>query len=324
MDDHARRGAGDNLKVFPMPNHDSAAGGPIQADLNQSDLNQTDLIQNGFARLVEIMGRLRAPGGCPWDREQTFDSIKPYLIEETYEVMDAIDARDWPNLAEELGDLLLQVVFFAQMASEAGYFQVADSVEAINSKLIRRHPHVFGDAEAKTASDVVRRWDEIKVEEKKEKEKTAHAGAADAAVNTAAKPQGLLSSVPRALPALVEAQQISSKAARAGFDWPSINDVFAKLREELAELDAARAGGSQAEIESEIGDLLFTIVNIARFLKVDPEQALRGCNSRFRRRFGRVEEGLAQRDKTTADASLDEMEALWQAAKLSEGRPSER
>ena len=287
-----------------MPNDDSAAGDSIQADSNQF----------GFTRLVEIMARLRAPGGCPWDREQTFDSIKPYLLEETYEVMDAIDARDWPNLAEELGDLLLQVVFFAQMASEAGYFDVADSVEAINSKLIRRHPHVFGDGEAKTASDVVRRWDEIKAQEKEEKDKKYKVDANKAG----AKPKGLLSGVPRALPALVEAQQISSKAARAGFDWPAIDDVFAKLREELAELDAARAEGSQEEIESEVGDLLFTIVNIARFLKVDPEQALRGCNARFRRRFGQVEEGLAQRDKTTADASLDEMEALWQAAKLSE------
>lgn len=283
-----------------MSNHDSAA--------------------DDFARLVEIMARLRAPGGCPWDREQTFDSIKPYFLEETYEVMNAIDARDWPNLAEELGDLLLQVVFFSQMASEAGYFEVSDSVKAINSKLIRRHPHVFGDGEAKTASDVVRRWDEIKAQEKEEKDKKEKVDASAAAT----KPKGILSGVPRALPALVEAQQISSKAARAGFDWPAIDDVFAKLREELAELDAARTGGSQEEIESEAGDLLFTIVNIARFLKVDPEQALRRCNARFRRRFGQVEEGLAQRDKTTADASLDEMEALWQAAKLSESRQSER
>jgi MazG family protein len=269
-----------------------------------------DLAQRGFARLVEIMARLRAPGGCPWDREQTFDTIKPYLLEETYEVLDAIDARDWPGLAEELGDLLLQVVFFAQMASEAGYFEVADSVEAINSKLIRRHPHVFGEGDAKTPSDVVRRWDEIKAQEKEEKKAKGS--------TEAATPAGLLSGVPRSLPALVEAQQISSKAARSGFDWPSIDDVFAKMHEELAELDAARAGGSHPEIESEIGDLLFTVVNIARFLKVDPEQALRGSNARFRRRFGRVEEGLAQHGKTTSDASLDEMEALWQRAKQAE------
>jgi MazG family protein len=269
-----------------------------------------DSAQTGFAHLVEIMARLRAPAGCPWDREQTFDTIKPYLLEETYEVMDAIDARDWPGLAEELGDLLLQVVFFAQMASEAGYFEVADSVEAINSKLIRRHPHVFGEGDAKTASEVVRRWDEIKAQEKEEKKAKG--------TTEAATPASILSGVPRSLPALVEAQQISSKAARSGFDWPSIDDVFAKLHEELAELDAARAGGSHEEIESEVGDLLFTIVNIARFLKADPEQALRGSNARFRRRFGRVEEGLAQHGKTTSDASLDEMEALWQRAKQAE------
>jgi MazG family protein len=262
-----------------------------------------DRAARDFSELIDIMARLRAPGGCPWDREQTFDSIKPYLLEETYEVLDAIDARDWPNLAEELGDLLLQVVFFAQMAKEAGHFEVADSVEAINSKLIRRHPHVFGDGDAKTSTEVLKRWEEIKTEEKKAKQE---------------KPKGLLEGVSRALPALVEAQQISSKAARSGFDWPSINDVFAKMREELAELDAARAEGSQEEIASEIGDLLFTIVNIARFLKVDPEQALRGTNARFRSRFGGVESGLAAQGKTTSDASLDEMEALWQAAKKTE------
>ncbi|HEV2201803.1 MAG TPA: nucleoside triphosphate pyrophosphohydrolase [Bryobacteraceae bacterium] len=274
-----------------------------------------DLAQTGFARLVEIMARLRAPGGCPWDREQTFDTIKPYLLEETYEVMDAIDARDWPGLAEELGDLLLQVVFFAQMASESGYFEVADSVEAINRKLIRRHPHVFGEGDAKTTSDVVRRWDEIKVLEKEEKAKKERKAKES---TEAAKQTGLLSGVPRSLPALVEAQQISSKAARSGFEWRSIDEVFAKLQEELTELDEARAGGTHVEIESEIGDLLFTVVNIARFLKVDPEQALRGSNARFRRRFGRVEEGLAQHGKTTSDASLDEMEALWQRAKQAE------
>ena len=273
--------------------------------------------QARFARLVEIMARLRAPGGCPWDREQTFDTIKPFLLEETYEVMDAIDARDWPNLVEELGDLLLQVVFFAQMAEEAGHFTIADSVEAINDKLIRRHPHVFGEGgtatpgvsqgirrDVKTASDVVKRWDEIKAEEKK---------------LTGERPKKLLDGVSRALPALVEAQQISSKAAKAGFDWPSIQEVFAKMREELAELESARAAGSPSEVESEIGDLLFTIVNVARFLKVDPEQALRGTNGRFRRRFAQVEEGLAQRGKTTASASIEEMEALWQAAKKTAG-----
>jgi MazG family protein len=252
----------------------------------------------GFARLVEIMARLRAPGGCPWDREQTFDTIKHYLLEETYEVMDAIDAKDWPELADELGDLLLQVVFFAQMASEAGYFDVADSVRAINSKLIRRHPHVFGEAEARTAEDVVRRWDEIKAEEKP-------------------RPKGLLAGVPRSLPALVEAQKIAAKAAGAGFDWENIDQVFDKMHEELAELEAARETSNKDEIEGEIGDLLFVIVNIARFLKVDPEQALRKTNGKFRRRFAHVEEGLAAQGRTLPEATINEMEALWQASKKS-------
>jgi len=238
------------------------------------------------------MARLRAPGGCPWDREQNFDTIKPYLLEETYEVMDAIDTRDWNGLAEELGDLLLQSVFFAQMASEAGHFDISDSLEAINSKLVRRHPHVFGDGSANTADDVKRKWDEIKKAEKPEK-------------------KGLLTGVPRTLPALVEAQQISSRAATAGFDWENVDQVFGKLKEEVAELNAA---SSQDEKEDELGDILFVIVNIARFLKVDPEQALRRTNAKFRRRFGHVEEGLG---KPLKEATIEEMEALWQAAKQS-------
>jgi MazG family protein len=255
----------------------------------------------GFARLVEIMARLRAPGGCPWDREQNFDTIKPYLLEETYEVMDAIDARDWEGLADELGDLLLQAVFFAQMASEKGHFDISDSVSAINNKLVRRHPHVFADGEARTSDDVKKRWDEIKAEEK----------------NDAAKPRpkGLLAGVPRFLPALVEAQQIASRAAGAGFDWENAGQVLDKLHEELAELEAARSGGAQEEVEDELGDLLFVVVNLARFMKVDPEQALRKTNAKFRRRFAHVEEGLAAEGKTLQQARIDEMESLWQAAK---------
>jgi tetrapyrrole methylase family protein / MazG family protein len=251
----------------------------------------------GFARLVEIMARLRSPQGCPWDREQNFDTIKPYLLEETYEVLDAIDARDFEGLAEELGDLLLQSVFFAQMASEEGRFDIADSLEAINSKLIRRHPHVFGSGDAKTADDVKRRWDEIKAEEKPRRD-------------------GLLSGVPRSLPALVEAQQIASRAAAAGFDWENLAQVVEKLREELAELENARESASHADVEDEIGDLLFVVVNIARFLKVDPEQALRKTNLKFRRRFAYIEKGLAEAGKTPREATMEEMESLWREAKL--------
>jgi MazG family protein len=251
-----------------------------------------------FERLVGILARLRAPGGCPWDREQNFDTIKPYLLEETYEVLDAIDQRDWPGLAEELGDLMLQAVFFAQMATEEGKFGIDDSLDAISEKLIRRHPHVFGDGTAKTSDDVKRRWDEIKADEKKEK----------------GQPQlGRLDSVPRKLPALVEAQQISSKAASVGFDWENPGQVLEKLDEELRELEQARENGTPAELEGEIGDLLFVLVNLARFFKVDPEQALRRTNAKFRKRFAFIE----SRAKLPG-ATVGEMEALWQEAKTQE------
>jgi tetrapyrrole methylase family protein/MazG family protein len=266
----------------------------MDADLESIVMSEEKLPAGAaFARLVEIMAKLRAPGGCPWDREQNFDSIKPYLLEETYEVMEAIDARDFEGLSEELGDLLLQPIFFAQMAAEEGRFDIADALHAINSKLIRRHPHVFAAGDAKTADDVKRRWDEIKAEEK-------------------ARPKGLLDGIPRATPALVEAQQIASKAAGAGFDWENVGQVFEKLDEELDEL---REAGTGEEIENEIGDLLFVVVNIARFMKIDPEQALRKTNTKFRRRFAHVEAGLAANGKTPRDATVAEMEALWQDAK---------
>jgi MazG family protein len=241
------------------------------------------------------MARLRAPGGCPWDREQTFDSIKPYLLQESYEVMDAIDRRDWPELTGELGDLMLQAVFFSQMAAEEGHFTVEDALCSINEKLIRRHPHVFGEENAATSGEVLKRWDEIKAAEKKDK-----------------KPQGLLDAVPRALPALVEAEQISTRAANKGFDWRNAEEVLAKLDEERAELAAA---SSQAELEEELGDMLFTLVNLARFHKVDPEQALRRTNAKFRRRFAHVEKGVEASGKTWKETKIEDMEAFWQAAK---------
>lgn len=255
-----------------------------------------------FDRLVAIMSRLRAPDGCPWDREQTFDSIKPYTLEETYEVLDAIDARDWRGLAEELGDYMLQAVFYAQMASEQQRFTIGDSLDAINEKLVRRHPHVFADARAETPADVKKRWDEIKAEEKAERGETV---------------KGLLEGIPRAMPALVEAQQIASKAAGAGFDWENVEQVFDKLREELDELAQARRTEVHEHIEDEFGDLLLVMVNIARFLKVDPEQALRKTNAKFRRRFGYVEQRLRERGKMPSESDIAEMEDLWQQAKKS-------
>jgi MazG family protein len=253
-----------------------------------------------FQKLVEIMARLRAPGGCPWDREQTFDTIKPYLLEETYEVMEAIDARDWPELAGELGDLLLQSVFFSQMAADQNLFSIADALDAINEKLIRRHPHVFGDQTAETAGDVRRIWGEVKAAEKKQK---------------AERHAGLLDSVPRALPALVEAQQLTTRAAHVGFDWDNAEQVLEKLHEELAEFDAARRGASQEELEGELGDMLFVLVNLARFVKADPEQALRKTNAKFRRRFGYIERKLGERGKSPEEATLAEMDALWEESK---------
>jgi tetrapyrrole methylase family protein/MazG family protein len=253
-----------------------------------------------FQKLVEIMARLRAPGGCPWDREQTFDSIKPYLLEETYEVMDAIDARDWQELTGELGDLLLQPVFLAEMAAEQNLFSIADALDAINEKLVRRHPHIFGEQTAETAGDVRRIWGEVKAEEKKQKGESS---------------AGLLDSVPRALPALVEAQQITTRAAHVGFDWDTPEQVLEKLHEELAEFDAARQAASQDELEGELGDMLFVLVNLARFVKVDPEQALRRTNVKFRHRFGYIERKLAEQGKTPEDATLAEMDALWEESK---------
>jgi len=253
-----------------------------------------------FQKLVELMARLRAPGGCPWDREQTFDTIKPYTLEETYEVLDAIDRRDWSGLSEELGDFLLQAVFYAEMAAEEDRFSIDDALDAINQKLVRRHPHVFGEGEAETAGDVKKIWDQIKAAEKARKAE-AH--------------QGLLGSVPRALPALVEAQQIASRAAGVGFDWENPEQVLEKLNEELAEFDQARKNASQPELEDELGDMLFVLVNLARFVKVDPEQALRRTNAKFRKRFGHIETALAARGKKLEDSTIEEMEALWQEAK---------
>ncbi|MDP9169077.1 MAG: nucleoside triphosphate pyrophosphohydrolase [Acidobacteriota bacterium] len=253
-----------------------------------------------FQRLVEIMALLRAPGGCPWDREQSFYSIRKYTLEETYEVLDAIDRRDWSDLRDELGDFLLQAVFYAQMAAEEGLFEIGDSLDAINQKLVRRHPHVFADESAATGDDVKKRWDEIKAGERKLKPQT---------------PQGLLDTVPRALPALIEAQQITSRAAGVGFDWSDANQVVEKLHEELAEFAQAREAASPDRMEDELGDLLFVIVNLARFVKVDPEQALRRTNAKFRERFKHIERRLEEQGRQVSGTPIEDLEALWQEAK---------
>jgi ATP diphosphatase len=254
-----------------------------------------------IAEAIAIMARLRGPDGCPWDREQTFDTIKRHTLEETYEVFDAIERRAWPELKDELGDLLLQVLFYAQMASEAGHFNIGDVAENLNAKLIRRHPHIFAGAEATDADAVLRNWEQIK-----KAEKEAAAGGQES----------MLSDIPRSMPAVMEASKLGSRAAKVGFDWPDANGLFEKLQEEIAELQAelpAGAAGSTA-VEEELGDLLFTAVNLARHLKVDPESALRGANAKFRRRFAAMEAAAGGRD-ALAGLTAPELDELWNRAK---------
>jgi MazG family protein len=257
-----------------------------------------------MARLLSIMAALRDPkGGCPWDLEQDFKSIAPYTLEEAYEVCDAIQRDDMADLREELGDLLLQVVFHSQMAEEAGHFSFADVAAGISDKMIRRHPHVFGDGEERDAQSQTRAWEAQKALERAAK------GAGDAS---------LLANIPLALPALVRAEKLTKRAARVGFDWPSADEVFSKLDEELGEVREAIASGDQDHIAEELGDLLFVISNLARKLSVDPESALRSANSKFERRFRWIEQRLAEEGKTCSDVDLDVMEAHWVSAKLDE------
>ncbi|MCB8839877.1 nucleoside triphosphate pyrophosphohydrolase [Aurantimonas sp. VKM B-3413] len=273
-------------------------------------------------RLVEIMTALRDPkDGCPWDVEQDFSTIAPYTIEEAYEVADAIERDDAVDLKEELGDLLLQVVYHAQMAAECGLFDFGDVVEGITTKMIRRHPHVFGDAEARSARSAKGQWEKIKAEEKAERQRarteaetTSLTGrAADRApVNGA---QRHLDQVPAAFPALTLALKVQKQAAKIGFDWDRPEPILAKIEEEIGELSEAVSSGDRDAAEGEMGDLLFSVVNLARYHEIDPEAALRRCVRKFRDRFGFIEDGLVATGRTLQDASLDEMEALWIAAK---------
>jgi ATP diphosphatase len=279
-----------------------------------SETEQTVTPSSDISRLLEIMAALRAPGtGCPWDLEQTFASITPYTIEEAYEVVDAIQRGDLADLRDELGDLLLQVVFHAQMASEQGAFGFGDVVEAITRKLVRRHPHVFGSARNLSPAEVKHLWDEIKLSEKRERRESREA------MGVPAEPdQGFLGGIPTALPALTRAQKLTAKAAKVGFDWPNAAQVVEKIHEELDEVSEAAATGDRDKIEDEIGDLLFAAANLARHYGVDPETALRRTNAKFERRFGSIEKALTSRGKTLADASLETMEALWVEAKNAE------
>ena len=332
-----------------------------------------------FERAVQIMARLRAPDGCPWDREQTFDTIKPYTLEEAYEALEAIDNRDWPELAGELGDLLLQVLFYSEMAQEQGHFSIDDVLDRLSNKLVDRHPHVFGEVKADTSAEVLRNWEALKAEEKKKRlerrvsatvpspslqieagggEKAGQTAEASAAAQSADVPskdvqsngaqstrvqsentQSVLAGVSSKMPALLEAHKLSSRAAHVGFDWPEMEGLFEKLAEETAELreelksasikgpsgkGIAGSGNPQIppqqreRLEDEVGDLFFVLVNIARYLSLDPESALRKTNRKFKRRFQWMEERLRATGRTARQASMDELEELWQQSKEQE------
>ena len=274
-----------------------------------------------FEDLVALQQRLLSPEGCPWDRVQTHQTLRTYLLEEAYEVLDALDSGDPAKLAEELGDLLLQVVFHAELARAAAQFEIGDVIESIYQKMVRRHPHVFGDAQANSAAQVLKNWEQIKVEER-EKQRQSR-GTTDAAVrgDTSDAPvASLLDGVPKTLPALLEAFQLTRRAARVGFDWDRIEGVLEKLSEEAAELREAIAQATPQRTEEEVGDLLFAAANVARFLKIDPELALRKATQKFTARFQAMEQEAARNGRPLADSSPAELDALWEAVKRRDGK----
>jgi len=271
-----------------------------------------------FERLVKLQARLRAPDGCPWDVEQTHLTLRTYLIEEAYEVLEALETGDDLKFAEELGDLLLQVVFHAQIAAEEGRFTAADVVRDIHQKMVRRHPHVFGEKRAKNAGEVLKNWEQIKAEERRAK------GAQDSGLSgePGKARASLLDGIPHTLPAVMQGFQLTRRALRIGFDWDNVEGVIEKLQEELSELRSAQSARCAKQIENEMGDVLFAAVNVARFLKVDPEIALKGSNAKFSSRFREMERLALQSGRALADVPRHEMESLWDQAKVSEQRPA--
>ena len=267
-----------------------------------------------FERLVALQARLRAPKGCPWDIEQTHLTLRTYLIEEAYEVLEALESGDDAKFAEELGDLLLQVVFHAQIASEENRFTAADVVREIYQKMVRRHPHVFGEKSARNAAEVLKNWEQIKAEERRAK--SAENGAAGAQERK--KDASLLDGIPRTLPAVMQGFQLTRRASRIGFDWDNVEGVIEKLQEELGELRKAREAQSVQQVEEEVGDVLFAAVNLARFLKVDPEIALKRTNAKFTSRFREMERVARDSGRALADVPREEMESLWERAKGTE------
>lgn len=259
--------------------------------------------KSNFEELVDVMKRLRAPEGCPWDREQTHDSLKPYMLEEAYEALEAIDLRDDDELCKELGDVLLQVVFHAQIADEEQRFSIDDVAGSIVEKLVRRHPHVFGDVQVKDAKNVLENWEEIKKQERRDagQQQPSH-----------------LDGIPKSLPALMRAQRVQSRAARQGFDWPNAEGALDKVEEEFAELRQAQSDQSTEAIEDEFGDLLFSVVNTARFLQINPEDALRRSVNKFERRFRAIESELNKSNRSMRDTALSELDELWDEIKRRE------
>ncbi|MDO8519899.1 MAG: nucleoside triphosphate pyrophosphohydrolase [Deltaproteobacteria bacterium] len=257
-------------------------------------------MSQSFDELVAIMARLRGPGGCPWDHEQTHESIVPQLIEETYEAIGAIDAKNWPHLCEEVGDLLLHLLFHSQIASETKDFTINDVVTGLTAKLVRRHPHVFGDTKVKDAGEVIKNWDKIKAGEKKNQ-----------------KMESALDNIPRALPALMQAYKLTKKASKMGFDWEKTEDVLKKVDEEIREIKEAVKTKNQEEIAGEIGDLFFSLANLCRFLQVPPEEALRTSNEKFRKRFGTMEKTIREQGKKMEEMNLSELDSVWNQIKKS-------
>jgi MazG family protein len=274
---------------------------PTASTLKPGDKNVGEL----FAAFVALQARLRAPGGCPWDREQTHETLRTYLIEEAYEVLDALDRGNTEDIAEELGDLLLQIVFHADIAREAGRFDMSSVITGIHDKMVRRHPHVFGTVQANTPAQVLKNWEQLKAAEKQ--------SASSAPQNQ--NPASLLDGVPQSLPALLEARQLTRRAAKVGFDWHDVEGILEKLAEETAEFRAALSQNKKSHIEDELGDLLFVLVNLARFLDIDPEVALKRTNRKFKSRFQDMERAAESAGTTLSALSKDDLEDLWNAAK---------
>ena len=268
-----------------------------------------------FEKLVAVQERLRAPDGCPWDREQTHATLRTYLLEEAYEVLDALESGNDAKFAEEMGDLLLQIVFHSEIAREQQRFDISDVIREIHDKMVRRHPHVFGGKKAKNTAEVLKNWEQIKKEERRNTEENS-----SSTRDSTAKAESLLDGVPKGIPAALEAYQLTRRAARIGFDWDNLGGIIAKMHEESAELQGALQSGTSKETEEELGDLLFAAANVARFLKIDPEIALKRANSKFSERFRWMERAAEQSGRPLADVPRAEMEDLWKRAKIHAGR----